>query len=58
MIDLPPGEIIKTPSPGPPLEARIAAARMLRPSRRGLHCMHCWGQGREDTIKAIEEAGS
>lgn len=33
----------------------ITKARAFRPDRRSIHCMHCWGQGREDVIRVIEE---
>ena len=38
------------------LKGAIEAAWAARPLRKELHCTHCWGVGRQDAIRAIEQA--
>jgi len=45
----------RKPDAAADLAARLQAARDMVPSRdEQLHCGHCWGQGRDAAIKAIE----
>jgi hypothetical protein len=48
------------PSPAPAdLATRLAAARALRPpDLRHEHCGHCWGEGRDAALRAIEGAAT
>lgn len=45
----------RRPEPDPELAARLQAARALVPTRDDhLHCGHCWAEGRDAAIRAIE----
>jgi hypothetical protein len=45
------------PKPELGLAERLQAARALVPTRDDqMHCGHCWGEGRDATIKMIEGA--
>jgi hypothetical protein len=54
--------LIIAPGSGDLKRQLVHAIRGLTPERRGIrsvagagHCMHCWGQGREDAIRVLEE---
>jgi hypothetical protein len=39
------------------LAERIAAARLLEPDAKDLHCRDCWTRGRDAAIRLFEAAG-
>jgi hypothetical protein len=39
------------------LADRIAAARLLEPDAKDLHCRDCWTRGRDAAIRIFEAAG-
>jgi hypothetical protein len=43
------------PEAPPSFAERIAAARALRPPKPQIeHCGHCWGEGRDAALRALE----
>jgi hypothetical protein len=40
------------------LADRIAAARLVEPDPKDVHCRDCWTRGRDAAIRAFEAAGA
>jgi hypothetical protein len=47
----------KADAPALDLADRIAAARLLEPDAKDLHCRDCWTRGRDAAIRVFEAAG-